>query len=106
MKPLVLLVRLIVRDGKTREFQEFERAAAKIMRKHGGRIERVMRPESSTMTGAAIPSEIHWVTFPDQEAFDAYRADPELAALAPKREAAIERTEIVFGRDAESYNES
>jgi len=106
MKPLVLVVSLCVRDGKTREFQEFERAAAKIMRKYGGRIEKVMRPESSAMAAAPIPSEIHWVTFPGQPALNAYRADPELAALASKREAAIERTEIVFGREAESYDRS
>ncbi len=97
---------MFVRDGKTREFQEFERVAAKIMRKYGGRIEKVMRPESSASTGAIIPSQIHWVAFPDQAAFDAYRRDPELVALASKRDAAIERTEIVFGRETESYDES
>lgn len=83
--------------GDVREFEEFERAAARIMAKHGGRIESVVRlPESGG------PFEVHVVTFPDEPAFEAYRDDPRFRDLQALRERAISRTEVRRGelRDA------
>ena len=41
--------------------------------------------------------------FPDEAALRAYRADPELAALAALRESAIAATEIWTGTDGPVY---
>lgn len=94
----VLMVTLFVHEGREAEFDEFERHAARIMARHGGRVERVLRP-SSVVPAGPLPREIHIVTFPDLAAFDAYRGDAELLALAPLRAAAIARTDVTIGHD-------
>ena len=99
---IVLLVSLYVHPGREADFRRFETAAARIMARHGGAIERVIRPVAAP-GGPPAPHEIHVVTFPGREAFDAYRGDPELAGLAALRAAAIARTEVVQGEPGEPY---
>jgi hypothetical protein len=72
------------------------------MGRHGGRIERVIRP-TGPPRDAALPHEIHLVSFASPAGLEAYRADPELRALAALRESAIARTEVIMGADAEPY---
>lgn len=86
---LIVIAHLYVRPGRDAAFQQFEAAAARIMERHGGQIERVVRPVAGAATGA-VPTEIHVLWFPDRERFAAYRADPDLTALASLRESAIE----------------
>ena len=43
------------------------------------------------------------VTFPDLEAFDSYRADPDLASRAAMRVASIAHTELLLGHDGSDY---
>ena len=100
---VIVIVNLYVRRGREAEFRRFETDAARIMGKHGGRIERVIRPERSAPEGQ-VPDEIHIVFFPNAESFEAYRSDGDLAALAGLRETAIERTEVLIGREAEGYH--
>jgi uncharacterized protein (DUF1330 family) len=100
----VLLVELFVRPGRAAEFRRFETEAARVMRRHGGRIERVIRP-TGPARGDALPHEIHVVSFESAAGFDAYRADPELARLAPLRESAIARTSVTVGTDGQPYPE-
>jgi uncharacterized protein (DUF1330 family) len=103
-RAIVLLVQLFVRPGRTAEFRHFETEAARITRRHGGRIDRVIRP-TGPARGDAVPHEIHLVSFSSAAGFEAHRADPELAALAPLRESAIARTEVTVGTDGEPYPE-
>ena len=98
----MLLVYLYVHPGREADFRRFEREAARIMARHGGAIERVIRPLASP-AGPPPPHEIHVVVFPRREAFAAYRADPELAGLAALRQAAIARTEVTEGEPGEPY---
>jgi uncharacterized protein (DUF1330 family) len=99
---IVLVVRLFIHPGREAEFRRFETEAARIMARHGGRIEHAIRP-----TGPAgehpLPHEIHVLSFPGADRFEAYRADPELGALAALRQAAIARTEITVGEPVEPY---
>ena len=101
---IVLLVELFVHPGRGAEFRRFETEAARIMRRHGGRIDRVIKPTAAA-PGAALPHEIHLVSFASAAGFEAYRADPELRALAPLRESAIARTEVTVGIDGEPYQD-
>lgn len=89
---LTLVVLLFVDPEHVDDFEEFERRAATIMARYGGRIERRMVLE--TDEGSPRPHEIHVVTFPDEEAFDGYGADPETRAMAALRERVIRRTAI------------
>ena len=94
---LVLVATLTVRRAAQAAFRQYETAAARIMSRHGGTIERVIELEGEE--SAETFREVHIVTFPDRAAFDAYRADPEIVALAALRKSAIVNTEILFGRD-------
>ena len=96
---LILVVTLTVRCEAASEFERFERNAAAIMSRHGGRIERVIKltedgPENNTFR------EVHIVSFRDEASFESYRRDPELAALESLRKTAIVSTEITRGRGA------
>ena len=101
---IVLLVELFIHPGRAVEFRRFETEAARIMRRHGGRIDRVIRP-TGRAAGDPLPHEIHVVSFLSAAGFDGYRSDPELAALAPLRESAIARTEVTVGTEGEAYPE-
>jgi uncharacterized protein (DUF1330 family) len=98
----ILIAHLFVEPGRNAEFRRFEQAAARIMARHGGRIERVIRPIAAP-AGQALPDEIHVVWFPSPERLEAYRQDPELAGLASLRKAAIARTEVILGEPGAPY---
>jgi uncharacterized protein (DUF1330 family) len=92
---MFLVVTLRVRRTAWDEFRQYERAAARIMRKHGGALERAVVIRSGPKE--ELVTEIHLVRFPDDESFGAYRRDPELLALAPLRQASVVATDILVG---------
>ena len=94
---LTLVVALFVHSGREEEFERFEAAAAAVMDRHGGRIERRIR--IGTPTDPGEPDEVHVVTFPDEASFERYRRDPEIAALAGLRAGAVRRTIVWRGAD-------
>jgi uncharacterized protein (DUF1330 family) len=98
---MTLVVTLTVRREAIEAFRRFERAAARIMAQHGGAIERavVLRADAN----ATLLREIHIVTFPDDEAFEAYRSDPQLRDLVALRDACVVATEILVGEEGPSY---
>lgn len=97
-----LVVSLFIHPGREAEFRQFETEAARVMKRYGGQIERVIRPTIPAQSGVA-PHEIHIVSFPSMERFDAYRGDADLAKLAALRQAAIARTEVIIGEEGEPY---
>ena len=98
---MTLVVIITVAAEALTEFHEYERRAAKIMAKHGGRIERVVRVPSDA---PGLPlKEVHVVTFPNAAAFDAYRGDAELVALLDMRARTVLDTQILTGEDAPVY---
>jgi uncharacterized protein (DUF1330 family) len=98
MEPrLTLIVSLTIHAGREAEFEQFEAAAARIMARYGGRIERRIRRVASADPNQ--PDEVHLVTFPDAPSFERYRSDPELRGLAEFRTRAIRETAIWVGVD-------
>jgi len=100
---IVLVASLFIHPGREAEFRQFETEAARVMKKYGGRIVQVVRPRTSSSTTEPLPHEIHVVTFPSREQFEAYRADEDLASFATLRQAAISRTEVIVGEEGEPY---
>lgn len=94
---IAIVVAIHINAGREAEFERFETAVAKIMRRHGGTLERriAMEPGSDT----THPHEVHVVTFPERAALDRYRADPEFKELAALRTEAIRETIFWFGSD-------
>ena len=98
----VLIVAILTpHAGSIDLFRQYETKAAAIIRRYGGTIEQTVTEEPPAL---GEPSrEIHVVSFPDREAFERYRADPDLAALAGMRSASIARTELLVGREGPDY---
>lgn len=101
-RPIYRVASLWIRLGAVAEFEAYERKAARIMRKYGGSIERVIR--TGEENSPEIPFEVHLVSFPGQEEFAAYRADPELLSLAADRKSAILKTVVIPGVAGPAYS--
>jgi hypothetical protein len=95
--PIVLIVELWIAPGREADFERFETAAASIMRRHGGRVERRIALRDGRAAGP--PDEIHVVTFPSRTAYEAYRDDSALSSLAALRAGSILQTVIREGTD-------
>jgi uncharacterized protein (DUF1330 family) len=99
---MILLATLTVHPDRIEAFRDFERRAAKIMEKHGGRIERAI--ELAPDPEDHYYRETHIVSFPNPEALAAYRNDAAFKALAPDREACIMATAIRYGEEGPGYH--
>lgn len=99
MPRFALIVLLHIDSEHRDDYERFEAEASRIMGRHGGRIER--RLETSGLPGidGDVPDEVHLVTFPSLESFEAYRLDPALTPLAELRSRAIRRTVICQSND-------
>jgi hypothetical protein len=100
---MTLVAILTVRSEARDAFVRFERAAAAIMRRHGGAIERTVTV-SAPPAPAGTFREVHLVSFPDGASFTAYREDPALVALAGLRDQALAATEILLGELGPDYH--
>jgi uncharacterized protein (DUF1330 family) len=98
---MTLVAILTVRKDAIEKFRLFERHAASLMEKHGGRIERtvVVAPDGLP----ELIKEIHVITFPSEGAFAAYRKDERLAEFAHLRDQSVVHTELLAGEDGPSY---
>jgi uncharacterized protein (DUF1330 family) len=99
---VILIVHLWLKTPDVAAFEAFERKAAAVMARHGGRIERVLRTGKEN-DDSDPPFEVHIVRFPDEKAFRTYRDDPQTLRLAPLRNEIIARTLIWKGSDVEPY---
>ena len=101
---MTLVAILTVRKASEVKFRAFERHAAAVMKSHGGRIERIVAipPDGKS----DVFKEVHVVTFPDKQAFTAYRNDARLDEMAHLREESIVNTEVLVGEDGPSYDAS
>ncbi len=137
---LLLVATLTIRRDALDSFREFEHEAARIMAKHGGKLEKAIivraaqRPPPSGRGGpprsrrsspgtrdgepesppapASLPGEanehhkeIHIVSFPSDDAYEAYRVSPELAAFMHLREVSVVKTELVMGDLGPAYGQ-
>lgn len=98
---MTLVAILTVRREAIDKFRAYEAHAAQVMKKHGGRFERtvVVVPEGSP----ELMKEIHVVTFPNEQAFAAYRKDERLTKFAHLRDESVVHTELFVGEDGPSY---
>lgn len=121
---MLIVARLTVRRDELELFRWYEHAAARVMARYGGAIEHAYviddkRPEPDFDDAATLDRdaattldleidtihEIHVVRFPNAAAFDAYKADPEITALAGARDRAVLATEIWPASDGPRYGQ-
>ena len=94
---MLVVVVLTIREGAIDEFRRYERSAAEIMARYGGAIEHAYELPGDR--------ELHVVRFLDDDAFAAYRADPELAGLRELRDSVIAGTELWPANELPAYAE-
>jgi hypothetical protein len=89
-----LVVQLWAAGGDVAALAAFERRVVPLLARHGGAITCAVRCAPG---GGDDPHEVHVVTFPDRAAYDAYRRDPDTAALAGERARVIARSVVTSG---------
>jgi uncharacterized protein (DUF1330 family) len=97
----IRIVSLWIHPDQEAAFEAYEGDAARLMARHGGRIESAVRVEPGGV--GDLPFEVHVVSFPDLAAADSYAADPETLKLRSRRAEIIVRTEVLAGRPAGPY---
>ena len=94
---MLLVAILTIERTQLAAFRAYEMTAARIMARHGGKIERAVVLEGEPLR------ELHLVRFPDDDAFARYRADAELQALRAERDRCVLATEILPAHDGPQY---
>lgn len=75
-------------------FKQFESKAIKIMAKYNGKLLSAYEPNETESTLPNI-NEVHYLQFPDLDAFKNYRVDSELKGLSELREKGISKTVVL-----------
>jgi uncharacterized protein (DUF1330 family) len=88
---IILNCMLWAHPGREAELVAYEDAVLDLLGDHGARL--LSRVRSDGADGH--PLEVQLFEFPTQDALDAYLADPRRVALAPQRDAAVARTELM-----------
>ncbi len=101
--PLYIVVRLWIRRGLEAEFEAYERKVSRVMARYGGVIERAIRTSRVSNDGSDEPFEVHLLSFPTRELYDAYRDDPERRSLGDERGGIITKTDILVGTPGPTY---
>lgn len=81
------LVSITLQPGMRETLRSYEQHAARVMRHHGGEFVYVLTPTQPEQDEG--PDEIHLLEFLAEEAFHAFRSDPELQQYVHLRSAAV-----------------
>lgn len=91
-----LLVLVYAHPGGEERLAAFERRALALVAEYATAVERWAGPlVLAGSEGDGPPAEVHLLTFADEQAFAAYRADPRAVALAAERDAAVRATTVI-----------
>lgn len=99
---MIAVALIQVRRRRLRDFRRYERAAARIMRSHGGRITAAVAVAGRP--ARAIRLEIHVLSFPSMRAFRAYHGDARLQAVAHLRARSVLASEVHLGWRGPDYH--
>jgi len=83
-------------------FKEFESKAINIMKKYNGKLVSAFRPNKEESTLSNI-YEVHYLEFPDINAFNSYKSDPEHNELKVLRNNSISNTSVIVSGEKVVY---
>jgi hypothetical protein len=81
-------------EGRLDAFDAYESTVLPLLAEHGGRLERRLRTLDDRV-------EAHLVSFPGDEDFAAYRADPRRSSAAPLLDSSGAAIELLAVRDVQ-----
>lgn len=81
-------------EGRLDAFDAYESTVLPLLAEHGGRLERRLRTPDDRV-------EAHLVSFPGDEDFAAYRADPRRSSAAPLLDSSGAAIELLAVRDVQ-----
>lgn len=87
-------------------FDEFESKAVALVKKHSGELVTAFEtdPAEEDLQNGIVGTEIHYLRFPDLQAFERYRSDPALATMADLRSMAIHSTQVYISNREKHYD--
>lgn len=98
---MIYITQLIyIKEGEEQAFLEFEARAMPKLGKYGGKLLLRLRPNEDSYIEANIdedPYEIHFVSFPSEELFQAYMNDDERKQFLHLKEQSIRRVVLIKG---------
>lgn len=101
--PVYIVVRLWIHRGREAEFEAYERKVSRIMARYGGAIERAIRTPPASDEGSDAPFEVHVLSFPSRDLYQAYRDDAERRSLDGERTRIIAKTDSLIGTAGPAY---
>lgn len=78
---IVNVALMYIKDGEEERFEEYKRKGGEILKKYGGKIERVIRPKMLAEGDIEMPDEIHFASYPSLEVFYKFNEDPEFIKI-------------------------
>jgi hypothetical protein len=97
---MIHLTQLIyIRPGKEEVFDSFEAVALPLIAKHNGQLLLRVRPASSAFIEgeASPPYEIHLVSFPGEQDFEAFGKDPDRLAALHLKDESVDHVVLIKG---------
>jgi hypothetical protein len=97
---MIYLTQLVyVREGREREFLEFEAVVLPLLAKHRGELLLRLRPESAALVGgsAEAPYEVHVVRFASEADLAAYSNDEVRVAVLRLKEESVRYSVTIRG---------
>jgi len=101
--PLYILVRIWIHKGLETEFEAYESRVSRIMARYGGCIDRAIRISAASRENANEPFEVHVLTFPSRDLYDAYLDDTERRSLSAERARIVANSDILVGTPGPAY---
>jgi len=98
---MIKIIALIEIKDKA-SFKQFETKAITIMGKYNGKLLSAFEPNKTETTLPNI-GEVHYLEFPDLDAFKNYRGDSELKELTELRKKGIAKTTILVSGENVVY---
>jgi uncharacterized protein (DUF1330 family) len=90
---VTLCVLLWAQEGREAAAGDYEDRVLTLLADHGGRV--IQRARTTGGNGEGEPAEVQILRFPSQAALEGFMGDSRRTALAPERDAAIARTEVL-----------
>lgn len=78
---IVNVALMYLKDGEEARFEEYKKKGGAILKKYGGKIERIIKPKMLAEGTLEMPDEIHFASYPNMEAFNQFNEDPEFIKI-------------------------